>query len=40
MVCRIIWADVVAPRDAEAASNCEELDIVTTKKKHKKNTNR
>ena len=40
MVCRIIWADRVAPRGAEAAMGCEELAIVTTKKTHKKNTNR
>ena len=36
MVCRIIWADRVAPRGAEAATGCEELAIVTTKKKQVK----
>ena len=40
MVCRIIWADKVAPRGVEAATGCEELAIVTTKKTHKKNINR
>ena len=37
MVCVIIWADRVAPRDTEAAMGCEELDIVTkTKRKTKR----
>ena len=36
MVCRIIWADRVAPRGAEAAEGCEELAIVSMKKTCKK----
>ena len=40
MVYRIIWADRVALRGAEAATGCEELVIVNTKKMQKKNTNR
>ena len=40
IVCRITWADRVAPRGSEVAAGCKELDIVTMKKIHKKNTNR
>ena len=40
MVYRIIWADRVAPRGEEAAGGYKKLAIVTTKKIHKKNTNR
>ena len=39
MVYRIIWADRVAPRGAEAATSCQKLALVTTKI-HKKNAKR
>ena len=32
MVCRIIWADRVAPRGTEPATGYEVADIVTTEK--------
>ena len=35
MVYKIIWADGVALRGAEAAVGYEELGIVTTKRTHK-----
>ena len=40
MVCGIIWADRIALRGAEATIGWEKLEIVTTKKTHKKNINR
>ena len=40
MVCRIIWADGVAPRGAKAAMGYKELAIVTIRRMHKKSTNR
>ena len=36
IVCRIIWADGLAPRGAEAAIGCEKLAIVTMKKNVRK----
>ena len=40
MVCRIIWADGVAPRGTKSAIYCKELAIVTAKKTCKEITNK
>ena len=40
MLCRITWADRVAPKGIEAAISHKELAIVTKKKTSNKSTNR